>query len=71
MTSPWRINLNNITAPGSPIKASMQRDVEKKSRTEHEEIFGHLIAKAQENNFDCPILTACYLRMKVYEEKFK
>lgn len=63
--------LNNITAPGSPIKASMQRDVEKKSRTEHEEIFGHLIAKAEENNFDCPILTACYLRMKVYEEKFK
>ena len=60
-----------MTAPGSPIKASMQRDVEKKSYTEHEEIFGHLIAKAQENNLDCPILSSCYIKMKVYEEKIK
>ena len=32
--------LKTITTSGSPIKASMQRDVEKKSFTEHEQIFG-------------------------------
>jgi 2-dehydropantoate 2-reductase len=61
--------LHNITASGSPIKASMQRDVEKKAPAEHEEIFGHLISKAKNFNFESPILTSCYLKMKLYEEK--
>ena len=61
--------LDNITAEGSPIKASMQRDVEKNAFTEHEEIFGHLISKAQNYNFDSRILTSCYLKMKLYYEK--
>ena len=58
--------LKNIMTPGSPIKASMLRDVEKKGFTEHEEIFGDLISEAEKFNFDCPILKACYLRMKIY-----
>ena len=61
--------LKNITFKDSPIKASMQRDVEKNAFTEHEEIFGHLISKAQNYNFDNPILTSCYLKMKIYKEK--
>ena len=61
--------LKNIMIKDSPIKASMQRDVEKNAFTEHEEIFGHLISKAQNYNFDNPILTSCYLKMKIYKEK--
>ena len=61
------IILKTITTPGSPIKASMQRDVEKKSFTEHEQIFGDLINKGQKYNFDCPILMSCYVRMNVYQ----
>ncbi len=61
--------LKNITLRDSPIKASMQRDVEKNAFTEHEEIFGHLISKAQNYNFGSPILTSCYLKMKLYKEK--
>ena len=60
--------LKTITTSGSPIKASMQRDVEKKSFTEHEQIFGDLITKAKKYNFECPILTSCYVRMNVYQE---
>ena len=60
--------LKNIMTPGSLIKASMLRDVEKKGFTEHEEIFGDLISEAEKFNFDCPILKACYLRMKIYRE---
>ncbi|MDG1982301.1 MAG: 2-dehydropantoate 2-reductase [Alphaproteobacteria bacterium] len=61
------IILKTITTPGSPIKASMQRDVEKKSFTEHEQIFGDLINKGQKYSFDCPILMSCYVRMNVYQ----
>ena len=60
--------LKTITTSGSPIKASMQRDVEKKSFTEHQQIFGDLIIKAKKYNFECPILTSCYVRMNVYQE---
>ena len=60
--------LKNIMTPGTLIKASMLRDIEKKSFTEHEEIFGDLISEAEKFNFDCPILKACYLRMKIYKE---
>ena len=60
--------LENIMTPGSLIKASMLRDIEKKSFTEHEEIFGDLILEAEKFNFDCPILKTCYLRMKIYRE---
>ena len=62
--------LKNIMTPGSLIKASMLRDIEKKSYTEHEEIIGDLILEAKKFNFDCPILNACYLRMKIYRENF-
>ena len=61
------IILKTITTPGSPIKASMQRDVEKKSFTEHKQIFGDLITKGKKYNFDCPILMSCYVRMNVYQ----
>ena len=54
--------------PGSPIKASMLRDIEKKGLTEHEEIFGDLIVEAEKFNLNCPILKTCYLRMKIYKE---
>ena len=57
-----------MTAPGSPIKASMQRDVEKKSFTEHEQIFGDLITAGNKYQFNCPILLSCYIKMKVYQE---
>ena len=46
----------------------MLRDIEKKGFTEHEEIFGDLITEAEKFNLDCPILKACYLRMKIYKE---
>ena len=61
------IILKTITISGSQIKASMQRDVEKNSFTEHEQIFGDLITKGEKYNFDCHILMSCYVRMNVYQ----
>ena len=60
--------IKNITADGSLIKASMQRDVEKKSFTEHEEIFGDLISAGYKKQINYPILSSCFVNMKIYNE---
>ena len=60
--------IKNITADGSLIKASMQRDVEKKSFTEHEEIFGDLISAGNKKHINYPILSSCFVNMKIYNE---
>ena len=60
--------IKNITADGSLIKASMQRDVEKKSFTEHEEIFGDLISAGNKKQINYPILSSCFVNMKIYNE---
>jgi len=60
--------IKNITTLGSPIKASMQRDVEKKLFTEHKEIFGDLISLIGKKHFNCPILSSCFVNMEIYNE---
>jgi 2-dehydropantoate 2-reductase len=62
------IQIKTVTNSGSPIKASMLRDVEKKSLTEHEEIFGDLIVAGNKYNVNCPILMSSYIKMKIYQE---
>ncbi|MDC0134884.1 hypothetical protein OAI36_02410 [Alphaproteobacteria bacterium] len=46
----------------------MLRDIEKKSLTEHEEIFGDLIVAGNKYNVNCPILMSSYIKMKIYQE---
>ena len=62
------LQIKTVTNSGSPIKASMLRDVEKKSLTEHEEIFGDLIVAGNKYNVNCPILMSSYIKMKIYQE---
>jgi|TARA_B110000285_G_scaffold220471_1_gene272256 2-dehydropantoate 2-reductase len=62
------VQIKTVTNSGSPIKASMLRDVEKKSLTEHEEIFGDLIVAGNKYNVNCPILMSSYIKMKIYQE---
>ena len=62
------LQIKTVTNSGSPIKASMLRDIEKKSLTEHEEIFGDLIVAGNKYNVNCPILMSSYIKMKIYQE---
>ena len=57
----------NLTAPGSPLKASMLRDLERGARTEGEHILGDMRARAVEHGLDTPLLSAALTQLRVYE----
>lgn len=56
-----------LTTPGSPLKASMLRDVERHARTEAEHILGDLRARALAHALDTPLLAAALAHLRVYE----
>ena len=58
-----------LTTPGSPLKASMLRDVERGARTEAEHILGDLYARAQAHGVDTPLLGAALAHLRVYEKQ--
>ena len=56
-----------LTASGSPLKASMLRDLERGARTECEHILGDLRARASGHAFDTPLLAAALAHLRIYE----
>ena len=61
--------LDALTAVGSPLKASMLRDLERGSRTEVEHVLGDLLARAQALHVDAPLLAAACAALRVHERK--
>ncbi|MBN8480490.1 MAG: ketopantoate reductase family protein [Xanthomonadales bacterium] len=59
--------LTVLTAQGSPLKASMLRDLERGSRTEVEHVLGDLLARAQALQVDAPLLAAACTALRVRE----
>jgi 2-dehydropantoate 2-reductase len=57
-----------LTAPGSPLMASMLRDIEKGSRTEGDHVLGDLLGRA-EHGADAVLLSAAYTHVKSYEAR--
>jgi 2-dehydropantoate 2-reductase len=56
-----------LTAVGSPLKASMLRDLERGTRTECEHILGDLRSRAHAHALDTPLLAASLAHLRVYE----
>ncbi|MGI4855112.1 MAG: ketopantoate reductase family protein [Janthinobacterium lividum] len=56
-----------MTEPGSSLTSSMYRDMMKGAAVEADHILGDLLARA--NGVPAPLLTAAYVRLKVYEAK--
>lgn len=56
-----------LTAAGSPLKASMLRDLERGARTECEHILGDLRRRAAAFGLDVPLLSAALAHLRVYE----
>lgn len=56
-----------LTAAGSPLKASMLRDLERGARTECEHILGDLRRRAAGFGLDVPLLSAALAHLRVYE----
>lgn len=55
-----------LTAAGSPLKASMLRDLERGGPTEGDHILGDLLRRAQAHGVDTPILAAAATHLRVH-----
>jgi 2-dehydropantoate 2-reductase len=56
-----------LTTSGSPLKASMLRDLERGARTECEHILGDLRTRAHAHALDTPLLAMALAHLRVYE----
>ncbi|MGM4914551.1 ketopantoate reductase C-terminal domain-containing protein [Rhizobium sp. 768_B6_N1_8] len=57
-----------LTAKGSPMTASMLRDIESRGRIEADHIIGDLIARASDPA-EAPLLRSVYIGLKTYEAR--
>jgi 2-dehydropantoate 2-reductase len=58
-----------LTTPGSPLKASMLRDLQRGAVTECEHIIGDLIGRGAAHGIDMPLLRAAAAHVRVYEKQ--
>ncbi|UXI69654.1 ketopantoate reductase family protein [Tahibacter amnicola] len=56
-----------LTTAGSPLKASMLRDLDRGGRTECEHILGDLLARAHRVGLELPLLAAACTRLRIGE----
>jgi 2-dehydropantoate 2-reductase len=57
--------LKVLTESGSPLTASMLRDMLSGQRTEHEHILGEMVRMAQAMDLELPLIAAAYCHMQV------
>jgi len=60
---------HQLTAPGSPLTASMLRDVERGGPTEADHILGDLVGRAQACGVDVPLLRLAYSHLQAYDRR--
>ncbi|GAB1717827.1 MAG: ketopantoate reductase [Nitrobacter sp.] len=58
-----------LTAEGSPLTASMFRDIEAGARVEADHIIGDLVARAEAAKLPAPKLRTIYTHLKAYENR--
>jgi len=58
-----------FTAPGSPLLASMLRDIERGAPIEADHIIGDLIRRGEDDGRDYPLLRIAYAHLKSYEAR--
>jgi 2-dehydropantoate 2-reductase len=58
-----------ITAPGSPITASMLRDIERGAPIEADHIIGDLLHRGEKAGRDSPLLRISFAHLKAYEAR--
>lgn len=61
--------MSMLTAPGSPLTASMLRDIQNGAAIEADHIIGDLLRRAGEPSGALPILRVVYVHLKAYEAR--
>ncbi|MXV05734.1 MULTISPECIES: 2-dehydropantoate 2-reductase [unclassified Xanthomonas] len=59
--------LQLLTQPGSPMKASMLRDLEAGQQVEAQQIVGDMLARARSAGHAAPLLMAAYCHLQAYQ----
>jgi 2-dehydropantoate 2-reductase len=62
-------SIGMLTAPGSPIAASMLRDIERGAPIETDHIVGDLLARGGARSVDYPLLQIAYAHLRTYEAR--
>lgn len=60
-----------LTAKGSPLTASMYRDLQNKAPIEADHIVGDLLARARKANVPAPLLAAVYTHLAIYQNRLE
>ena len=55
-----------LTEPGSPLTASMYRDLQKGARVEADHILGDLLERGRKHGVEAPLVRAAYAQLSVY-----
>lgn len=58
---------NHLTARGSPLTASMLRDIEHGGPTEAEHILGDMVSRGEAHGVETPLLKLAYSHLQAYE----
>ncbi len=64
-----QVTLTSLTTAGSPLTASMLRDIESRGRTEVDQILGDLLQRRKSPSAGLSILATAHLHVKAYEER--
>lgn len=60
------IMLKRLTEPGSPLTASMYRDLQKGARVEADHILGDLLDRGRAHHLEAPLVQAAYAQLSIY-----
>ena len=58
-----------LTEPGSPLTASMMKDIERGAPIEGEQIVGDLLERGKRSSVETPLLRIVYAHLKTYEAR--
>lgn len=61
-----RMIRERLTKPGSPLTASMYRDLQRGGQVEADHILGDLLARGRQYGVDTPLVQAAYVQLSVY-----
>ncbi len=60
-----------LTEAGSPLTASMYRDLQRGSRVEADHILGDLLERGRKHGVEAPLVRAAYVQLSVYSASLK
>ena len=67
--APFQQSLAWLTAPGSPLVASMFRDIERNAPTEADHMIGDLLRRGEEQGLASPLLRVAHAHLRAYEAR--